>query len=169
MKFNRGDFRDLLRSILEKAKATNLADEYWTTENHHDAKWAVFDTAGDVIATAEQRTSVRENLNQTDRTANTDWIATACPKRISEIAETTKELLDRLEYLELVEKSRYVNVSWRYSHWQGDWSAYTGHLIHFDDTDYKNHVVIINGKANILEGVEFLLPSGTVIGKFIDE
>ncbi|WP_228299227.1 hypothetical protein [Klebsiella pneumoniae] len=64
----------------------------WHQEFEHDCPWNIVDENGVQIAITQQRTPVRDNPKQTDRTANAAFMAAASPTAVTALFELTEAL-----------------------------------------------------------------------------
>lgn len=96
-----------------EALAKEATQGEWHQETEIDCPWNVVDENGIQIAIMQQRTAIRDNPNQTDRTANAAFIAAASPATILAIAARFRELKISFE----AEKS-HRNAGWREAHEQ---------------------------------------------------
>lgn len=96
------DFSKLMQLALA---ATPEAPE-WHQETECDCPWNIVDSNGVQVAITQQRTAIKENPKQTDRTAIAAFIAGADPatvlvllRQVEELKEVARTALDYIDAL----------------------------------------------------------------------
>ncbi|HBT0294233.1 TPA: ead/Ea22-like family protein [Klebsiella pneumoniae] len=82
-----------------KAAAEKATHGQWLV-TEQDCRWNIDDESGRAIAIAQQRTPIRDDYKQAERTANAEFIALANPANILALVEALEKAQQKIDELE---------------------------------------------------------------------